>query len=352
MAGTRLTAGSRAPNRLNRPKRSTEPERPVGYRSGWWAQALACARSASSPFLLSVLLSILPSVLQAVEASAPVVGSAPNYVPGAQVRLENDNTFSSLVPSPILEAQSAAEYAALIERARENGTLLPASDPRVKRARTIAMRIAPFANKWSERVKEWNWEINVVRSSRIGMLSLPGGKMLIYTGLLDRIQLHDDELGMLLGHEIAHALREQVRERLAAQQTMLGASPMPQLFGVAELDGAQGLASGVGPSVSSIRYDATDETEADVIGGDIAARAGFDPRGALPLWDKLANATRRSKDGFIHVHPYSEERRHAIIKRLPAMLALYAKARGVTITKLPPYGVARQPVPDNSVSHP
>lgn len=301
-------------------------------------RSLSCWPFVSACGLL-LAATALPARLHAAEANAPVAGSAPSYTPGAEIRFGNSGMFRSLVPSPVLEAQSAVEYAELLERAREDGSLLPATDARVERVRAIVLRLAPFADKWSDRVKDWRWEVNVVRSRQIGVVCLPGGKILVYTGLLERVRLHDDELGVLFGHEIAQALREQVRERLGAQQVMpFGATPMPRLFGVTELGGTAGTASGSRIPFASIQYDATDETEADVIGGDIAARAGFDPRAAVPLWDKLAEATRRdTANGYIHAHPYSEARRLDIIKRLPDMLALYAKAHGVAVGQLPDY---------------
>jgi hypothetical protein len=311
-------------------------DRPIQRSVDRHCNASARARLLALALLLGPFLS--PERSEAAEASAPAVANAPSYMPGGQVRFDNSAMFRNLVPPPILEAQSAVEYATLVERAREGGRLLPATDARVERVRAIAMRLAPFADKWSDRVKDWHWEVNVVRSSRIGMYCLAGGKIVVYTGLLDRIRLRDDELGVLLGHEIAHALREQVRERLGGQPSMpLGTNPIPRLFGVTELDGSTTTGASFGPSVVSTKYDATDETEADVIGADIAARAGFDPRAAVPLWDKLADATRRDKDGFIRAHPYTVARRLDIIKRLPDMLALYAKARGVAVDRLPEY---------------
>ncbi|CAN7538759.1 M48 family metallopeptidase [Trinickia sp. LjRoot230] len=269
----------------------------------------------------------------------PAAASASAYSPGESLHFGNGPMFRNPVSSQLLEAQSAADYAQLVERARSEGRLLPDGDPRVERVRTIAVRIAPFADKWSDRVKSWRWELNVVRSREIGMACLPGGKLIVYSGLLDRIHLKDDELGVLLGHEIAHALREQARERLgAAPPTLLGTNPIPQLFGVTNYDSTPTPASGIGAPIVPMKYDATDETEADVIGSDIAARASFDPRAAVTLWDKLAAATRADKpNGFIHTHPYSEARRLDIIKRLPDMLALYAKARGIPAERLPDY---------------
>ncbi len=135
----------------------------------------------------------------------------------------------------------------------------------------------------------------VVRSTDIRMYCLPGGKIVVYGGLLDRVRLNDNELGMLIGHEIAHALREHARERLGQlQASQLDSSgTIPQLFGLADL-GAAPL--GIGSRLLEMKYENTDETEADVIGSDIASRAGFDPRAAVTLWDKLADATRGDRD--------------------------------------------------------
>ncbi|PMS37670.1 peptidase M48-like protein [Trinickia symbiotica] len=323
MAGSHITAQGRPYNRsLDR-------------------RCFASARVLLSAFAILLGLVGLPGGTHAAKPSATAGSAAkdPAYTPGTDIHFGNDAMFRNLVPPPILEAQSAVEYAALVERARESGRLLPASDARVDRVRAIAMRLAPLAEKWSDRIKDWHWEVNVVRSSRIGMSCLAGGKILVYSGLLDRIRLRDDELGLLIGHEIAHALREQVRERLGGQPPSipLGANPIPPLFGVNGLDGTPATGATFGPPAASTKYDATDETEADVIGADIAARAGFDPRAAVPAWDKLADATRRDKDGFIRAHPYTVARRLDIIKRLPDMLALYAKARGVSVNQLPDY---------------
>ncbi|WP_367871799.1 M48 family metallopeptidase [Trinickia violacea] len=257
-----------------------------------------------------------------------------------QVRFGNATTFRNLIPSPVLDEQASEEYADILHGAEQTGRLLPDSDPRVKLARDIAAKVTPYAAKWNDRVKTWKWEVNVVRSTEIRMYCLPGGKIVVYSGLLDRVHLNEDELGVLFGHEIAHALREHARERLGEQQSgQLGTGTIPQLFGLADL-GATPL--GIGSQLLAMRYTPTDETEADVIGSDTAARAGFDPRAAITLWDKLAAATHANKEqGFIYVHPYSAERRHDIMKRLPDMLVLYAKAKGVPVDSLPDYaGIA------------
>jgi predicted Zn-dependent protease len=260
----------------------------------------------------------------ATSLGASAAAEAPSRTP---IGISAPRLFRNPVPPAVVEAQSIAEYGRLMDAARAEGRLLPASDPRVQRMRTLLGKLAPFAAKWSDRAKNWQWDIDIVRSRDIRMVSFPGGKLVVYSGILDRIRLTKDELAMLIGHEMAHALREQVREQLGEQTVPLGAVALSRLFGVAEIGDAS--APPPATALSKLKFDAMDETEADVIGGDIASRAGFDPRAAVTLWDKLAVATRGDKDGgFIAIHPYSAARRQDLVKRLPDMLALYAKAHG------------------------
>ncbi|QGZ62807.1 M48 family metalloprotease [Paraburkholderia acidisoli] len=266
--------------------------------------------------------------------SAPAAAIAPNT--GRVVRFGNSAVYRNLIPSPMLEAQAASEFNEIVRGAAHSNRLYADSDPRVQRVRAFVDRLAPYALKWSDRVKNWKWEVAVIRSTDIRMYCLPGGKIVVYGGLLDRVKLNDNEFGMLLGHEIAHAVREHVRERLGEQQAaQIESGSVPQLFGLADL-GVFPL--GIGSQLVEMHYGRADETEADVIGGDIAARAGFDPRAALTLWDKLAVATRADRDqGFIYVHPYTPARRADIAKRLADMMPLYAKAIGKPLDALPDY---------------
>lgn len=263
-------------------------------------------------------------------------------MPNPQLQFGRYAVFRNLIPSPVLEAQAADEFAEIVRGAAHADRLYPATDPRVIRVRTILDKLIPYSLKWNERAKNWKWEIAVIRSPDIRMYCLPGGKIVIYSGILDRVRLNDNELGMLLGHEIAHALREHARERLGEQQAaqLDSSGTIPQLFGLADL----GVAPlGIGSQLLEMKYSNTDETEADVIGSDIASRAGYDPRAAITLWDKLAAATRSNRDGgYIYVHPYTPARRADIMKRLPDMLPLYAKAIGKTVDALPDYaGIGR-----------
>ncbi|MGE8330170.1 MAG: M48 family metallopeptidase [Paraburkholderia nemoris] len=281
-------------------------------------------------------------------AKAPAAPSMPapasaSYTPNTQLRYGGYLVFRNLIPSPMLEAQAADEFNQITYGAEHSNRLYGDTDAHVTRVRSIVDKMIPYSLKWNERAKNWKWDVAVVRSTDIRMYCLPGGKIVVYGGLLDRARLNDNELDMLIGHEIAHALREHARERLGQlQASQLDSSgTIPQLFGLADL-GAAPL--GIGSRLLEMKYENTDETEADVIGSDIASRAGFDPRAAVTLWDKLAQATRSDRDrGYIYVHPYSATRRQDIIKRLPDMLPLYAKAIGKTVDALPDYAGMGRP---------
>ncbi|KDB09872.1 peptidase M48 Ste24p [Burkholderia sp. lig30] len=280
-----------------------------------------------------------PAAAEPAQPTGASSAAQPYGAPPPQVRYGNPIAFRTLIPSPLLEQLTASEYAQLVQGAAQSNRLLSASQPRVKRLRAIVAKLAPYSVKWNERVKGWAWEVNAIRSRDIRLSCLPGGKILVYGGLLDRIRLSDDELGVLLAHGIAHALREHARGSFGdASQAPLRATsllglgnPLPQTL---DLD----------DRLQTLRYDPTDETEADVIGGDIAARAGFDPRAAIPLWDKLAAATRANRDtGFIYTHPYGAARRQDLLNRLPDLLPLYAKATGQHVDTLPDYaGISAQ----------
>ncbi|MDN7879528.1 M48 family metallopeptidase [Burkholderia aenigmatica] len=289
--------------------------------------------------------SAAPAAPAAAEPAQPTgaAASAKAYAQTQQqVRYGNAIAFRTLIPSPLLEQLTANEYAQIVQAAADSNRLLPANQPRVKRLRAIVAKLAPYSVKWNDRVKNWAWDVNAIRSRDIRLTCLPGGKVLVYGGLLDRVRLNDDELGVLLAHGIAHALREHARSNFSVtSQTSLRAAALPPLFGVGD---PLPQALNIGERLQTLHYNATDETEADVIGGDIAARAGFDPRAAITLWDKLAVATRGNKaTGFIYTHPYSTARRQDLLNRLPDLMPLYAKAVGKRVDTLPDYaGISAQ----------
>jgi predicted Zn-dependent protease len=259
-------------------------------------------------------------VLAAVGAAVPGLPA----LAADGVQIGQPSAMRNLVPAGALEKQAAQQYGELKRKAAEKQVLGPDDHPQVKRLRAIAARMIPFAVRFNPRATRWQWEVNLIGSKQINAFCMPGGKIVFYTGLLDTLKLSDDEVAMVMGHEIAHALREHARERMAkAQMTQLGASLLGELVGGGRYTGA----FQAGGNLLALKFSRDDESEADVAGLDLAARAGFDPRAAVSLWQKMTAANSKAPLEFLSTHPAGENRIKEIEKHLPEVMPLYQKAR-------------------------
>ena len=190
--------------------------------------------------------------------------------------------------------------------------------------RAIAAKLIPYANRFNPRAARWKWEINLIGSKQINAFCMPGGKIAFYTGILDQLKLTDDEVAVVMGHEIAHALREHARERMAKSTlTNIGAGLLGELIGGGKYAGAFRL----GGDLLSLQFSRSDESEADVVGLDLAARAGYDPRAGVSLWRKMTEASRGAPPEFLSTHPAGDNRIREIEKHLPEVMPLYEAAR-------------------------
>jgi predicted Zn-dependent protease len=254
--------------------------------------------------------------------------------PNGDLRAGNPIAMRGSAADAMLEQIASIEYRQLVADATTQRRLLPQTDARVKRVQNIVDSLMPYALKWNDRSRNWNWEVNIVRAPRIDTYCMPGGKVAIFTGLLERLRPTDDEIAMLIGHEIAHALRQHARvmidERMLREYR--GTLSAPQLFGITDFD----FDTGVG--FPDVRYSADDEREADVIGTEIAARAGYDPRAALAFWQRVAALDRRMPVELAAAHPITTARLDDLRRRQADMLALYAKAIHRSVNDLPAYG--------------
>lgn len=245
------------------------------------------------------------------------------------------SVVGKLIPAATLESQAVKEYAELKQQAAAKGTLAGTNDPQLVRLRRIANRILPHTARWNPRASDWPWEVNLIKAKEINAFCMPGGKIAFYTGILDQLKLTDDEIAMVMGHEIAHALQEHARERAAKSElTTAGANIVSQLFGFGDLGN---LALGVGAQLASLKFSRGDESEADLVGLDIAARAGFDPRAAVVLWQKMGTVSGNGPTEFLSTHPSGTSRIAELQKHIPDVLPLYARTKGVAADRLPPY---------------
>jgi predicted Zn-dependent protease len=242
------------------------------------------------------------------------------------VNVRKESQLARLVPAAQVEAAAAQQYAKLKLDAQAKGALAPSGDPELRRVRAIAQRIMPFAGKWNARAANWKWEINLLRSKEINAFCMPGGKIAFYSGILETLKLSDDEVAIVMGHEMSHALREHSRARLAQQAaTNIGANLLSQVFG---LSGTGNAILGASANLLGLRFSRDDETEADAVGLELAARAGYDPRAGITLWRKMqASHAGGTAPEWLSSHPDDGNRVAEIERHLPEVMPLYEKAR-------------------------
>ena len=210
-----------------------------------------------------------------------------------------------LVSSAEMEKTAATQYTQLISSESPKGNVN--RDPKqTERVRGIAKRLIPQTAVFRKDAVDWKWEVNVLTSPEVNAWCMPGGKIAVYSGLIDKLQITDDELAAVMGHEISHALREHGRER-ASQQ----------------------MAAGVGSQLGVLLpYSRVQETEADRMGVELAARAGYDPRAAIVLWQKMAKlAGGSAPPQILSTHPSNETRMKDLTEFSEKVLPLYEEAR-------------------------
>lgn len=244
----------------------------------------------------------------------------------AQVEVGKASVMRQLVPAETLESSATQQYQELLQKAKAQGALADAGNPQLQRLRGIAQRLIPYAAQWNPRANQWRWEVNLIGSKQINAFCMPGGKIAFYTGILDQLRLTDDETAMIMGHEMAHALREHARERIAkTQATNLGLRLGSQLLGLGDLGN---LAASLGGQLLTLKFSRSDESDADLVGLELAARAGFNPAAAVSLWQKMGNATGSAQGGlaFLSTHPSGPQRIRELEQNVPKVQSLYEAA--------------------------
>jgi len=241
-------------------------------------------------------------------------------------------------PEKAINDQSAQQYLALMSQAREKGVLVPENDPQLKRLRAIAQRIIPNTARWNQSAQGWKWQVNLLKSDEVNAFCMPGGRIAFYTGIIDKLNLTDDEIAAVMGHEIAHALREHGRERQSkatttGMVTQLGGA----LFSAWSGYDVRGLANTAG-QLYVLKFSRDEEREADLVGLDISARSGFDPRAGVALWNKMAALEGRGAPiELLSTHPGGSNRIEQIQSHMNVLLPLYARSKGTSVDRLPAY---------------
>ena len=255
-----------------------------------------------------------------VAAGASAAGSAM-----AQVDVGSSSGLRKLVPAETLETSARQQYAQVLADARAKGALAPEGHPQLHRLLTIAQKLIPHTASWNPRSRDWKWQVNLIGSKQINAGCMPGGKIAFYTGILDQLKLNDDEVAMIMGHEMSHALREHARERLAkSQATSIGLSIASQLLGLGSLGD---VAANLGTQLLTLKYRRDDATESDLVGLEIAARGGYRPEASVSLWQKMQAANSNGSPSFLSTHPSGTNRIQELEANLPKVQHLYEQAR-------------------------
>ncbi len=253
-------------------------------------------------------------------AAGPLAAAEPRE----GVNVGQPSAVRKLVPAEGLERQASEEFSQLKQQAAAKKALAPDDHPQTRRLRQIAARLIPHAGRFNPRAQQWQWEVILIGAQPVNAFCMPGGKIAVFSGLLLGLQLTDDEAAVVMGHEIAHALREHARERIAKTElTRLGASVLSEFVGGGKYSGL----FNAGGQLMTLKFSRNDETEADTVGLELAARAGYDPRAGVSLWQKMMAANKGAPPQWLSTHPSGKNRIREIESHLPEVMPLYEKAK-------------------------
>lgn len=232
--------------------------------------------------------------------------------------------FTGLVSADEVEKAAVQNYAQMRQEAAGKNALLPASHPQAQRLRAIAERLIPHTLEWNSRAQQWKWEVSLIGSQEVNAFCMPGGKIAFYFGILQKLQLSDDEVAMIMGHEMAHALREHARERMGkTAATRVGIGALSAIFGLGDIGRTVADTAG---QLAILKFSREDESEADLVGMELAARGGYDPASGVTLWQKMMAANKGAPPQFLSTHPASDTRIRDIQASLPKVEGLYQRA--------------------------
>ncbi|MFJ9450021.1 M48 family metallopeptidase [Herbaspirillum sp. NPDC101397] len=265
----------------------------------------------------------LPRLLIAATALALTACESVQTTQGGAVGVTRSQSMA--LSAQEIDNAAVKEYAQVLDEQKKKGALNQ-NAAQVRRVRAIADRLIPQTVAFRPDAAKWKWEVNVITSPEANAWCMPGGKIAVYTGLIEKLKITDDELAAVMGHEISHALREHARER-ASEQAVTGSliSIGSSILGVGELgqQGAQYAYMGL----VGLPNSRTHETEADRMGVELAARAGYDPRAAISLWQKMGQVGGSEPMKFMSTHPSRDDRISDLTVYSQRVMPLYEQTK-------------------------
>ncbi|MGX2042146.1 M48 family metallopeptidase [Methylocaldum sp. MU1018] len=261
------------------------------------------------------------AILVAIQFAVGIGGCSTNPITGrSQVMLVSD-----------AEAARASEqaYSQVLANAEKQRVL--DDDPAVlDRVRSIAQPLIAQATALRPETRNWQWEVHVLKSGEVNAWCMAGGKIAVYTGLLQKIRPTDDELAQVLAHEIAHALLSHQAEkmsRMEAQKLGLGLGVLAGAVAGYDLSGVAGLADALATVGLQLPNSRKAENEADSVGIELAAKAGYDPFAAISLWEKMIKVGGSGGPDWLSTHPDPEQRLQSMRARAQQLMPVYEANR-------------------------
>lgn len=219
-------------------------------------------------------------------------------------------------------------------KAAQKKKILITSGPEYERLKTIANRLIPQTAVFRDDTRNWDWGLQLIDSPVVNATCAPGGRITFYTGIINKLNLTDDEIAAIMGHEIAHAVREHGREQVSQ------ALAQNIISNVALAAAGAGSAQSIDAANQIMQYvmvlpnSRQNEREADAIGLELAARGGYDPRAAITLWQKMSKESQgKNPPEFLSTHPSNENRIKELSALIPKVMPLYEAAKRENVAK-------------------
>jgi predicted Zn-dependent protease len=237
-----------------------------------------------------------------------------------------------VVSSAEVDRLSAISYNEQNQKAKEKNILV-SSGPAYDRLKTISNRLIQQTSIFRDDTRDWNWQLTLINAPTLNATCAPGGKITFYSGLVEQLNLTDDEIAAIMGHEIAHALREHGRERLSQAMAQSAVTNIA-LAAAGSYGSAISAANQASQYILVLPNSRQNESEADAIGLELAARAGYNPQAAISVWKKMIKATDgKASPEFLSTHPSGETRIEQLTVLMPTVEPLYLNAQKPSLKK-------------------
>jgi len=272
----------------------------------------------------------IQTVISVLVACCLLVACANTSRPGV-VGVERSQFM--MISAAQIDRMSAISYEQQAKAAQKKKILIT-SGPEYERLKTIANRLIPQTAVFRDDTRNWNWGLQLIDSPIVNATCAPGGRITFYSGIINKLNLTDDEIAAIMGHEIAHAVREHGREQVSQ------ALAQNIISNVALAAAGAGSAQSIDAANQIMQYvlvlpnSRQNEREADAIGLELAARGGYDPRAAITLWQKMSKESQgKNPPEFLSTHPSNENRIKDLSALIPKVMSLYEAAKRNSATK-------------------